>query len=65
MDRATSVKMTALYTTWYEFKKDLEEKLNYPLLNWDWLDMKPRYPLPWKKAHMEACLSAVAGSRHN
>ena len=65
MNRATSVKKTAPYTTWYEFKKDLEKSLNYPLLNWYWLDIKPKCPLPWEKAHMKACLSALVGSRHN
>ena len=51
---------TNLYATWYEFKKDLEERLGFRLLNWPWLKVKPDSPLPWDDSHMEVVLSVVA-----
>ena len=52
-----------LYTTWYEFKKDLEKRAGSSLLNWDWLEVKPAVPLPWNAADMKAALSALAPFR--
>ncbi len=49
------------YTTWSGFKKDLETKSGYTLLNWRWLEVKPKAPLPWNDSHMKAALSTVAG----
>ena len=48
------------YTTWYEFKKDLEKQLGYGLLNWDWLEVKPKAPLPWNDSHLQAAVSVLA-----
>ena len=48
-----------LYATWYEFKKDFEKRLGYSLLNWRWLEVKPKAPLPWDDSHMQAALSAA------
>jgi hypothetical protein len=47
-----------IYTTWYEFKKDLEKRLGYSLLNWRWLEVKPRCPLPWDDSQMKAVILA-------
>ena len=52
-----------LYTTWYEFKKDLEKELGCMLLNWRWIEVKPKAPLPWNDSHMQATLSAAARFR--
>ena len=48
------------YTTWYEFKKDLEQQLGFSLPNWRWLEVKPKAPLPWNGSHMQVALSTVA-----
>ncbi len=53
-------KIVLHYTTWYEFKKALEKQLGYSLLNWEWLEAKPKAPLPWNKSHMRVALSAAA-----
>ena len=53
------------YTTWYEFKKDLEKKSGHVLLNWRWLEVKPKAPLPWNSSHMKEALSATLGFRHS
>jgi hypothetical protein len=42
------------YTTWYEFKKDLEKRLGYSVLNWDWLRVKPKTALPWNSSNMQS-----------
>ena len=47
------------YATWYEFKKDLEKRFGHGLLNWDWLEVKPKVPLPWDDSHMRATLSVL------
>ena len=49
----------AVYETWYEFKKDFEKQLGHGVLNWDWLRVKPRAPLPWNGSHMATALSAL------
>jgi hypothetical protein len=48
------------YTTWYEFKKDLEKRSGRMLVNWRWIEVKPKAPLPWNNSHMEAALSVLA-----
>ena len=45
---------------WYEFKKDFEKELGHSLLNWDWMELKPKAPLPWTDSHMKAALLAAA-----
>ena len=52
--------MNRSYTTWYEFKKDLEKRSGYVLVNWRWLEVKPRAPLPWDDSHLETAISALA-----
>jgi hypothetical protein len=49
-----------LYETWYEFKKDLEKQVGHTLLNWCWLEVKPKDPLPWNNSHMRSVLSVCA-----
>ena len=49
-----------LYTTWYEFKKDLERQLGCALFNWRWLEVKPQAPLPWDNSQMQAAVSVLA-----
>jgi hypothetical protein len=49
-----------IYETWYQFKKDLEKRLGYSLLNRRWLEVKSKDPLPWYNSHMQAALSACA-----
>ncbi len=51
------------YTTWYQFKKDLERRLGHSLLNRRWLEVKPKAPLPWDDTHLREALSAVASSK--
>ena len=62
MQAVDSAKEICTYTTWYEFKKELEQRLGCPLLNWYWLDVKPKDPLPWNNAHLKACLLKVSPS---
>ena len=40
------------YSTWYEFKKDLEKETGRSVLNSDWLHVKPAAPLPWDKGRL-------------
>ena len=47
------------YSTWYEFKKDLEKHLGHSLLNWRWLEVKPKAPLPWNDSHMKAVVARL------
>jgi len=62
---ANRTKKVLLYTTWYEFKKDLEKKLGYVLVNRRWLEVKPKAPLPWNNSHVENAISGVSRFRHN
>ena len=50
----------AIYSTWYDFKKELERRLGHSVLNLDWLEVKPRAPLPWNNANMRTTLSTLA-----
>ncbi len=58
-------KKILLYPTWYEFKKDLEKESGCVLVNWWWLEVKPKAPLPWNDAHMKVALSSVSRFRLN
>ena len=51
------------YVTWYEFKKDLERKLGHSLSNWQWIDVKPRAPLPWDDSQLNATLTMLANNK--
>jgi len=50
----------SLYTTWYDFKKELGNKLGHIPLNSEWLERKPKMPLPWDDSDMRAALSRIA-----
>ncbi len=53
-------KKIQLYTTWYDFRRDLGKRLGYTPLNWQWLRVKPKAALPWDDSHLQASLSAIA-----
>jgi hypothetical protein len=46
----------ASYLTWYEFKKDLQKEANCSILNREWLQIKPRAPLPWDGSFVDSTL---------
>jgi len=46
----------ASYVTWYEFKKELQKEANYSILNQEWLQIRPREPLPWDGSFMHSTL---------
>ena len=46
----------ASYFTWYEFKKDLQKEAKYSILNREWLQIKPRAPLPWDSSFVQSTL---------
>jgi hypothetical protein len=45
-----------LYLTWYEFKKDLQKEAKHCILNQEWLQIKPRNPLPWDASFVQLTL---------
>ena len=47
------------YVTWYEFKKDLQNEAKYSILNREWLQIKPRDPLPWDDSFMNTALQMM------
>ena len=51
------------YPTWYEFKKELQIKLGRPVLNQEWLHIKPRKPLPWDESCMTSLFSRCNNSK--
>jgi hypothetical protein len=65
MKVANRTKEISSYTTWYEFKKDLGKKSGCIVLNWRWLEVKPKAPLPWNDSDMKAALSAISSFRRN
>lgn len=52
----------SLYTSWYDFRKELGNKLGYIPLNSAWLDTKPKMPLPWNDSDLRAALSRLSHS---
>ena len=46
----------ASYLTWYEFKKDLQKEARCSILNKEWLQIKPREPLPWDSSFVQSTL---------
>ena len=50
------INRNTLYATWYEFRKELGNRLGYTPLNWQWLLIKLTDPLPWNKSHMKAAI---------
>ncbi len=53
-------KQNYAYETWYEFKIDLEKCLGHHLTNWEWLEVKPKSPLPWSYRHMKRSYGQVS-----
>ncbi len=51
------------YSTWYEFKRDLETRLGHWLPNEDWLEARPRDPLPWDESSLVAALQKAGRIR--
>lgn len=51
-----------MYLTWYEFKKDLQNKSGRGILNKEWLEIKPKKPLPWDNSVMESTLSKLSNN---
>jgi len=47
------------YSTWYDFKKDLEARLGHWVPNDDWLEARPRDPLPWDEVSLTVALRKV------
>ncbi len=48
------------YSTWYEFKKELERESGRRLLNSDWLSVKPAAALPWDRSQLRSSLDTLA-----
>ncbi len=46
----------SLYPTWYEFKKDLQKEVGRSILNQEWLQLKPKDPLPWNDSSFQTVL---------
>jgi len=60
MKVASRIKKISSYTTWYEFRKDLAEQLGYTPLSSQWLEIKPKAPLPWNGSQMREVISTIA-----
>ena len=50
----------ASYLTWYEFKKDLQKEAKNSILNREWLEIKPKGPLPWNSSFLQSTLLKLA-----
>jgi len=61
----TGTKNTPQYMTWYEFKKDLEKRLGYSILNWDWFRVKPKTPLPWNDSNLRSAFLELSRQDHH
>ncbi len=48
------------YPNWYEFKRDLEKENGRPLVNSDWLSVKPATALPWDRSLLLSSLDRLA-----
>ena len=46
----------SLYPTWYEFKKDLQKEIGHSILNQEWLQLKPKEPLPWNDSCFQTAM---------
>ena len=53
------------YDTWYEFKKDCEERLGSPISNRTWLRVKPKAPFPWNDTDKVVVLSRINRLRNS
>jgi len=54
----------ASYLTWYEFKQDLQKEANYRILNREWLQIKPREPLPWDSSFVQSTLLKLSKEKN-
>ncbi len=50
----------ALYETWYDFKRELQQRTGVILLNKVWFQIKPKAPLPWHDYHMAEAIKQLA-----
>lgn len=48
------------YSTWYDFKKELQRRSGLLILNRLWLQVKPRVPLPWYEPQMKQAISQLS-----
>lgn len=55
---------TSVYATWYDFRRELGNRLGHMPLNSLWLRVKPEGPLPWTGHQMEATLLTIARLSH-
>ena len=56
-------KKASLYMTWYDFRRELGDRLGHMPLNSLWLRVKPKGPLPWTRPQIEEALMAIARLR--
>jgi len=42
------------YETWYEFKRDLQNRVGHGIYPEEWLQIKPKAPLPWDSSWMNS-----------
>jgi len=49
----------ALYETWYDFKRELQQRSGVVLLNKTWFQVRPQAPLPWQNKHMREALERL------
>jgi hypothetical protein len=52
------------YVTWYDFKKDLQKEVKHSILTKEWLQIKPRAPLPWDNSFIESTLHRIYSSKN-
>jgi hypothetical protein len=52
-----------IFPTWYEFKKDIQKEFGCPILNQEWLRVKPETPLPWNNACKQSTLLKLNKSK--
>jgi hypothetical protein len=53
-------KEVSSYSTWYEFKKELQKRAGFPILNSRWIQIKPKTALPWYEFQMKEALSQLS-----
>jgi hypothetical protein len=44
------------FSTWYQFKSELQKEYGRGIPNADWLGVKPGAPLPWDDSHFAMAL---------
>jgi hypothetical protein len=56
----TSTKEVSSYSTWYDFKSELQRRSGIIVLNRLWIQIKPKAPLPWYEFHMKEALASLS-----